>query len=162
MKGNTRLFLLVGALVVVGLVVAAVNLTPDGASSQAAPADVLETVSGSRLEATHAIVLVAASPTDKATVQADSLATRLDVEGFATTLLESPKLVRLKGGAVPGAKGSEGLMWALAVDQPPGLTGTVNRPYKPSPGSTGTYLVVFLSAETGDFVMALGGEKFGK
>ncbi len=104
MKRNTRLFLLVGALGVVGLVVAAVNLTPDGASSQAAPADVLETVSGIRLEAAHAIVLVAASPTDKANVQAGSLATRLDAEGFTTTLLETPKLVRLKGGAVPGRK----------------------------------------------------------
>jgi hypothetical protein len=28
--------------------------------------------------------------------------------------------------------------------------------------ATGTYLIVFLTADTGDYVMALGGERFGK
>ena len=139
-------------------------LAPEGATSQGAPANVLETISASHLEAGHAIVLTPSSPSERAAVmvKADALGTRLEAEGFGAALLESPKLVRLKGGAVPGAKGSGGLMWAVVVDQSPGLSGTVDRPFTPSKGATGTYLIVFLSAETGDFVMAFGGETFGR
>jgi len=127
-----------------------------------ARADVLETVSSAEFGVVQAIVLVPPRPGDQATVPADQLADRLEAAGFRSNLLESPKLVRFKGGAVPGAVGSGGLMWALVLDQRPEAGGPIVHPLTPSPGATGTYFIVFLSADTGDYIMALGGEKFDR
>lgn len=161
MRRGPGLLVFGGVVALAGVLLGSLTLAAKGASSQSAPADVLEAVSGRQLEATHAISLVAAGPADRAAVGEEQLGPLVEAAGFRAALLERPKLVRLKGGAVPGARGSEGLMWALVVDQDPGLTGTVDRPFRPSPGATGTYLVVFMNAETGEFVMALGGETFG-
>ena len=155
-----------GLLFVVAAVVATVCIVAGGflvrSATQSAPPDVLETVSTRQIEVGHAIVLVPPRPGDKATVGEDQLGARLEAAGFRSSLLESPKLVRLKGGTVPGAIGSGGLMWVFVLDQSPEAGGAIVHPLTPSPGATGTYLVVFLTADTGEYVMALGGETFAR
>jgi hypothetical protein len=66
-------------------------------------------------------------------------------------LKEDPELVRLRE-PVPGAPSSEGLLWAYVLDEPAPST---ERGAKP--GDPPTYFVMFYSAETGDFVLAVGG-----
>ncbi len=138
MSRRRLLFGAAAAVVAVAAIAAGSFLVrPKSAATQSAPPDVLEIVSGRQFEATHAIVLIPAGPGEKAAVKEDQLAARLEAEGFRSRLRETPKLVRFKGGAVPGGKGSGGLMWALVVDQPAGLSGTMGHPVQTVAGGDG-------------------------
>ena len=129
-------------------------------ASQEYPVQLLQSVSNTVFE-DYGHGLLPATAADRASVRppsSDEVKAALGRGGATPRLKEPPVLVRFRE-PVPGAKGTEGLMLAVVLDETPVFGGSGLRGgHTPAAAVVGTYWILFLDPVTLDVVYGISGE----